>query len=123
MLLWILGEEHRKISRHAAKVLGKPGVCLFVSVVSIWEILVKHHAGKLWSSVTADYILQCILARQAWRILPLEFDHLSSLNVIDSFTDHTDPFDRMLIAQATSEGLNVMTADAQFSRYKINVVW
>jgi PIN domain nuclease of toxin-antitoxin system len=73
--------------------------------------------------VTADYILQSILARQAWRILPLEFDHFGSLNLIESFTDHTDPFDRMLIAQAKSEGLNVMTADEQFSRYKINVVW
>ena len=73
--------------------------------------------------MSADYILQCIQAREAWRILPLEFAHLSSLNEIDSFTDHTDPFDRMLIAQAKSEGLKVITADEQFSRYKINVVW
>jgi PIN domain nuclease of toxin-antitoxin system len=73
--------------------------------------------------VSADYILQCIQARQAWRILPLEFAHLSSLNEIDSFSDHTDPFDRILIAQAKSEGLKVMTADPQFLRYKINVVW
>ena len=73
--------------------------------------------------MSADYILQCIVAREAWRILPLEFGHLSFLNVIDTFTDHTDPFDRMLIAQAKSEGLKVITADEQFSRYKINVVW
>ena len=58
-----------------------------------------------------------------WRILPLEIEHIEALNEIARFSDHTDPFDRMLIAQAKSEGLNVMTADAQFSRYKINVVW
>jgi PIN domain nuclease of toxin-antitoxin system len=70
-----------------------------------------------------ETIVNTIRSTQTWRILPLKIEHIQVLNDIARFSDHTDPFDRMLIAQAKSEGLNVMTADAQFSRYKINVVW
>jgi PIN domain nuclease of toxin-antitoxin system len=45
------------------------------------------------------------------------------LGEIAAFRDHTDPFDRMLIAQARAEGLRIVTADARFSRYKVEVVW
>ena len=115
-------EDHR-ISRRATKALASPGASLFVSVISIWEILIKRHSGKLLTRLTPEVIVQGIRSQTAWRILPLEIDHIQALNDIDRFSDHTDPFDRMLIAQAQSARLNVMTADSQFSRYKINVVW
>jgi PIN domain nuclease of toxin-antitoxin system len=94
-----------------------------VSVVSIWEILIKRHAGKLLTNLDPDAVVQGIRSQTAWRILPLEIEHIQALNDLARFSDHTDPFDRILIAQAKSEGLNVMTADPQFPRYKINVVW
>jgi PIN domain nuclease of toxin-antitoxin system len=70
-----------------------------------------------------ETIVNTIRSSQTWRILPLEIEHIEALNDIDRFSDHSDPFDRILIAQARREGLNVVTADTQFSRYKINVVW
>jgi PIN domain nuclease of toxin-antitoxin system len=70
-----------------------------------------------------ETIVDTIRSAQTWRILPLEIEHIQALNEIARFSDHADPFDRVLIAQAHREGLRVITADAKFSRYKINVVW
>ncbi len=100
---------------------AEPG--LHVSIVSIWEVLLKRHAGKLMVEEDPDSIVETIRSQQIWRILPLEFDHIHALNEIDRFRDHTDPFDRMLIAQARAEGLRIITADEQFSRYDVEVVW
>jgi len=74
-------------------------------------------------SETADSIVGLIESQPSWRILPLELLHLRALGEIAAFRDHTDPFDRMLIAQARAEGLRIVTADEQFSRYDVEVVW
>jgi PIN domain nuclease of toxin-antitoxin system len=116
-------QEERKISKRALKALSSPGARLFVSVVSIWEILLKRHAGKLLTTIDPDVIVQTIRSSDTWRILPLETDHIQALNAIARFSDHADPFDRILIAQARSEKLSIMTADAQFSRYGVEIVW
>jgi PIN domain nuclease of toxin-antitoxin system len=94
-----------------------------VSVVSIWEILLKRQAGKLWTSETPEAIVTLIRSQQAWHILPLDVAHLHSLTDIAAFTDHTDPFDRLLIAQARGERFGVVTADSHFSRYGVEIVW
>jgi PIN domain nuclease of toxin-antitoxin system len=74
-------------------------------------------------SETADSVVALIESQAAWSILSLELPHLRALGEIAAFRDHTDPFDRMLIAQAGAEGLRIVTADEQFSRYDIDVVW
>lgn len=85
--------------------------------------MLKWQTGKLWMSETADSIAELIESQAAWSILPLELPHLRGLGEIAAFRDHTDPFDRMLIAQARAEGLRIITADEQFSRYDVEVVW
>ena len=94
-----------------------------VSVVSIWEILLKRHLGKVWLEEDPDAIVRIIRSNETWRILPLEIAHIQALNDIARFSDHADPFDRMLIAQAHSEKLSIMTADPQFSRYGVGIGW
>ncbi|HVV45996.1 MAG TPA: type II toxin-antitoxin system VapC family toxin [Bryobacteraceae bacterium] len=123
ILLWILLNRNEKISRRALKIVKAAEPDLHVSIVSIWEILVKRHAGKLMVAEDPDTIIETVRSQEIWRILPLAFDHLSALNTIDRSTDHTDLFDRMLIAQARAEGLRIVTADEQFSRYDVDVVW
>lgn len=94
-----------------------------MSVVSIWEILIKRHAGKLGTRQEPDTIVTLIESETAWQILSLDTAHLRALNGIEVFTDHTDPFDRLLIAQASAERLSIVTADEQFARYSVSVVW
>lgn len=112
-----------KIPKRASLALFASESRLFVSVISIWEILLKRHAGKLWVEEDPDTIVNIIKSNDTWRILPLETDHFHALNAIARFSDHADPFDRMLIAQAYREKLSIMTADAQFSRYSVEIVW
>jgi len=112
-----------KIPKRASRTLSASGARLFVSVISIWEILLKRHAGKLWIEEDADTIVNTVQSQALWRILPLEVGHIQALNAIARFSDHGDPFDRMLIAQARCENLRIMTANAQFSRYGIEIVW
>ena len=121
--MWITIQDDHRISKRAAKALAHPGARLFVSVITIWEILIKRHAEKLLTSLSPEAIVNGIRTQTVWRILPLEIEHIQAFNDIDRFTDHTDPFDRMLIAQAMSEDLSMMTADRHFERYKINVIW
>ena len=119
----MLLNKEEKISKRALKIVKAAEPDLHVSIVSIWEILLKRHAGKLMVTEDPDTIVETVRSQEIWRILPLEFDHLYALNTIDRFNDHTDPFDRMLIAQARAEGLRIVTADEQFSRYDVEVVW
>jgi len=123
ILLWILLNKDEKISRRALKIVKAPEPGLHASIVSIWEILLKRHAGKLMVEEDPDSIVEVIRSQEIWHILPLEFEHIHALNEIDRFSDHTDPFDRMLIAQARAEGLRILTADRHFSRYDVEVVW
>jgi PIN domain nuclease of toxin-antitoxin system len=91
--------------------------------VSVWEILLKRNLGKLRIEEDSETIIRTIRQHPAWRILPLDMNHVDTLNQIASFSDHADPFDRILLAQARSENLRIMTADVQFSRYGIEVIW
>jgi len=50
-------------------------------------------------------------------LLPIQFPHIQEYSRLPQYPDHRDPFDRMLIAQALSEGLAVMTADTRFEHY------
>jgi PIN domain nuclease of toxin-antitoxin system len=123
VLLWILLRQNHKISKRAIRRLEARDSQLFVSVVSIWEIMLRRHAGKLWTEEDPDTIVNIVRSQRLWQILPLEIADIQSLNQIARFTDRTDPFDRILIAQARREKLHLITADRQFSRYGIDVVW
>ena len=56
-------------------------------------------------------------------ISPLAITHTHSVAVAELPNHHKDPFDRMLIAQARSEGMVLMTADAEFKKYPVEILW
>lgn len=122
-MLWILRREDGRFSKRVLRALSRPAAGFFVSIVSIWEIVLKQHTGKLSIDGGLEAVLDIIRSQSAWHILPLEVIHIRALNDIARFSDHTDPFDRILIAQARSEKLNIITADPQFSRYGVGIVW
>jgi PIN domain nuclease of toxin-antitoxin system len=83
----------------------------------------KRHAGKLLIDEDPHTIVRSIRSQEAWHILPLEVEHFHALNDLPAFEDHTDPFDRLLIAQAVTEQLGVVTSDRHFRRYDVQVLW
>jgi PIN domain nuclease of toxin-antitoxin system len=64
------------------------------------------------------------IARMGAQLLPITFAHLTELLALPLFPDHRDPFDRLLIAQAISEGLRMVSNDTRFSDYKkLRLLW
>ncbi len=89
---------------------------LVVSVVSFVEIGIKASIGKLrMPAGLREYVLD-----SGARILGLSPEH--GLGVAELPLHHRDPFDRLLISQARSEGLTIVTADPHFARYDVPVV-
>ncbi len=114
VVLWQLSGE-RELSQSAVAAIAAADDLLF-SVVSFAEIGIKAAAGKL--VVPPD--LQAKITDAGVRSLALAAAH--GLAVAQLPTHHRDPFDRLLIAQAMTEGLTLVTADANFAAYDVGIV-
>jgi len=114
VVLWEL-EGSRRVSRAAQEAIEQAAELLF-SVVSSAEIGMKAAIGKL--SVPRD--LREHVLRSGVQILRLDADH--GLAVADLPMHHRDPFDRLLIAQARSEQLTIVTADRRIADYEVSYV-
>jgi PIN domain nuclease of toxin-antitoxin system len=93
----------------------------YVSVVCAWEIVLKHQAGKLVLGIRLEEILDQILYRSPWTLLPIASQHLPLLAALP--TIHKDPFDRIMVAQAQFEKLTLVTPDKQIRKYKVPTLW
>jgi PIN domain nuclease of toxin-antitoxin system len=100
--------------------LTSPDHELYLSAASAWEIAIKVSIRRLQLPMDPAEYVRTRLVRSRTR--PLAITHEHALRVASLPAHHRDPFDRMLIAQAQLEGLVVMTSDAQFSAYEIDVV-
>jgi PIN domain nuclease of toxin-antitoxin system len=110
LLLWWLANS-RSLSKTARALIADPENAVFVSAVSLWEIWLKQSLGKL--RLPAGFEEK--LASEAFESLPLtaaQTRHVASLP-----WRHRDPFDRMLVAQASAERLTLLTADAVLAAY------
>lgn len=94
---------------------------LYFSVVSAWEITIKLALSKLELPVPPVNYIPSRLQQSPMKILPVHLEH--TINVGRLATHHKDPFDRLLIAQAKSENLTVITHDSQFARYDLEIVY
>jgi PIN domain nuclease of toxin-antitoxin system len=114
-------DEPEKLSPAAKASCEDPANELMLSVASVWEMQLKIMLGKLalrnpLRSVIEDWIQQNMIV-----ILPVSVEHIFHLDTLS--THHKDPFDRLLIAQARSEGLTIVTQDRAFALYNIPVLW
>lgn len=120
VVLWIVSDSD-KVPARVRRTLTSPGAVLHVSVASAWEIVLKHQAAKLLPRVSMGEILDQILYRSPWTILPISPRHLPVLAALPII--HKDPFDRILIAQAQCEALTMITPDTQIRKYKVPTLW
>ena len=120
VLIWTISDS-RKISLRARRAMSNSKTTLCVSVISVWEIVLKHQAGKLLLATGLEEVLDQIQYHSTWTILPLNPAHLQSLSALPML--HKDPFDRMLIAQAKHERLTLVTADELIPKYDIQTIW
>ena len=117
--LWAISDDGR-LSRRAQQTFTGPND-LWLSVASIWEILIKAKAGRLSLPEPSGPYLVRKLGENRIEVLPIKLIHV--LRIENLAVHHHDPFDRLLIAQALIEGMVILTSDAAFRKYSVDVLW
>ncbi len=94
---------------------------LLLSVASVWEIQIKHQLGKLQLAMPLADLIASHQQSNSLRVLPVELPHVLALDNLPMH--HRDPFDRLLITQAQVEGIVLLSGDAVFAQYPVEVLW
>lgn len=119
LLWWLYGDA--KLSSPAHKVIAEEGHEVFVSAASAWEISTKFRIGKLPHAQEAAENLQHHLKSQKFFELPITILHAKCAGLLSG--NHRDPFDRMLVAQAISENLTIVSNEKLFDQYAVKRFW
>ena len=114
VLLWWLADD-RKLAKPAREIIGNPNNEGHVSSASVWEAEIKAALGRLEIELDA---LEDAIVRNGFRQLPIGFRHALTAGRLPPV--HRDPFDRMLVAQASVEELRVVSHDRVFERYGLS---
>jgi PIN domain nuclease of toxin-antitoxin system len=114
-LLWWLADDP-SLGERARRAIADGKSTVFLSAVVVWEIRIKQSLGKL----EAPDQLRQVLERQRFVPLPLTVEHAHA--IADLPPIHRDPFDRLLVAQALTERLTVVTRNRHIPRYGVSVL-
>ena len=118
--LWIVRADPH-LSATARAVFAEPANTVYLSAVSAWEIVVKHHLGRLpLASPPHQYVP---LEREKHGIETLDLTEAAVLELRRLPQHHHEPFDWMLICQAIAHGLTLLTPDDQIQDYPVRTVW
>jgi PIN domain nuclease of toxin-antitoxin system len=110
-----------KLNRRALELLADNSSELYFSAVSSWEITIKVGTGRLvLPERPAEFVVR---AMQIMSLRTLDITHLHALAVDALPNHHGDPFDRMLIAQAVSEQMTLLTTDRVLRKYKVDLIF
>jgi PIN domain nuclease of toxin-antitoxin system len=113
LILWAAGQPER-LSARARKLLDDPRNELLFSAASLWEIAIKATLGREDFRVEPRLLRRGLLDN-GYVELPVTSQHAVGIDTLPP--RHEDPFDRLLLAQALSEGVVLITTDAQLARY------
>ncbi len=120
VFLW-LDSEPDNLSAAAKTACSDTGNTLWLSVASTWEMQIKIGLGKLRLRGTLAETIASQQTANGLQILPVQLAHALALENLPRH--HKDPFDRLLIAQAQCETWELVSADAEFKRYPVRVIW
>ena len=113
LLVWAMGSPERLPATPTA-MLQDPAHTPVFSVASLWELVIKQGLGR------ADFRVEPAVLRRAlldggWQELPIQAQHVLAVASLPPL--HRDPFDRLLLGQASADGLLLITADQQLAAY------
>lgn len=118
IVLWALTGSKR-LGALARKLIGDPENEVHVSTASIWEIAIKHALGRGDMPVSGMRATElCALA--GYRELPIAWRHAALVDTLPPL--HADPFDRILVAQASAEPMRLLSRDATVTSYGAMVI-
>ena len=118
--LWfVLGDT--ALSATARPLIEDPGNETLVSPASFWEMAIKISIGKYALPMPYDQFISHAIQGQGFTILPVSPSHTGIVCSLPFH--HRDPFDRLLVAQALSEGISLVSSDTQLDAYGISRLW
>ncbi len=117
-LLWFLGDDPKLPLIVREMIENSDGI--FVSIITLWEIAIKLSINKLELQFQFEELAN-FLDELDIELLPLSFEDTKCYVALP--LHHRDPFDRILIAQATTNSLIIVSADSTFDAYSIQRVW
>lgn len=118
-LWWLNGRD--RLGAAARRAMADPGNELLVSAATIWEVTTKYRIGKLPDVEPIVDRLEAVLAAEGFGTLPISAAHAHRAGLLPG--SHRDPFDRMLIAQALTENLAMVTNEVLFEQFGVRRVW
>ncbi len=118
--LWFVFDDPRLSSR-AASLINRSDVEKTLSIASVWEIVIKEQLGKLQLGMSIGKFVRDFIDGRELTLLDIELSHLLEYSSLP--LTHRDPFDRLLVAQARSLGIPIVTADKKLSSYGVKLLW
>ncbi len=113
--------DSKDLSKKARLALGNLDNDVYVSAASAWEIATKFRIGKLPEAEPFIHSFSDALQRLGFLELPITVEHAERAGLMKS--EHKDPFDRMLIAQAQAEGLVLVSNEGLFDTFQVHRLW
>jgi len=114
-LWWVTNSQ--RLSAAARDAIADNENSILVGIGSIWELAIKRSIGKL----DFPHEFRAVLRDEAFTLLPINLEHLQALEALP--LRHRDPFDRLLIAQSTTENVAIVTNDQNFTLYDARLFW
>ncbi len=121
--IWF-AEGNTSLSAKARYLIEDPQNKKYISMVSFYEMAIKLKIGKLALGGTLKSYYENAFTYEIF-VLPLSEKHLFEYDTVPLLAEHKDPFDRLIIASAIYQKLDIITMDAQFSKYSglVNIIW
>ena len=119
LVWWLLDDP--ALTRRAAAALRDPASEVFVSSASAWEIATKYRLGRIPQAEPLVLGFRRLIDAESWIPIPVTVEHALAAGMLDA--NHSDPFDRMLAAQARLEDLRLVTGDRALAALVPAVVW
>ncbi len=117
--LWFVSGD-KQLPESARMIIKNIHESCFLSAASLWEITIKYQNKKLELGISLEELF-AFADRNQIEIIPINYIHLLQLSKLPAH--HNDPFDRLIIAQAISEDLKVISRDTIFKNYMVKQVW
>jgi PIN domain nuclease of toxin-antitoxin system len=118
--VWLVAEPS-KLGRKAKAVLGDADTTLVLSDATVWEICLKWSAQKIKLPEPPSLWIEA--QAEQWRMQRLPIDAAVLYRTVELPLLHQDPFDRLLIAQAVTYKLAIVTPDKEIAKYPVATVW
>lgn len=117
--LWFVAGDKQLPERVKSRITDINEVC-YLSIASLWEITIKHQIGKLTLDISLEELFE-FADRNQIELIQISTEHLLTLSKLPEH--HSDPFDRLIVSQALSEKLILISKDKGLKKYKVKLEW